>query len=192
MKRAALYLRVSSEQQTVENQRPELEQLARARGLEVVTTYEENVSAVKVRPAFKRMLEDAHRGRFDVLVIWAIDRFGRSMVGNLDDVMKLDARGVKLISARESWLEMDGPARPLLVGVFSWVAEQERRRLSERTIAGMERARSQGRHVGRPRAAVTLSIARELRAQGVAMPDLARQLGVSESSVRRALRKESA
>jgi DNA invertase Pin-like site-specific DNA recombinase len=152
--RAALYLRVSTEEQTVENQRPELVKMARARGLKVGATYEENASAVKERPAFAKMMADAHAGRFDVLIIWAIDRFGRTMAGNLADVMALDARGVRIISARESWLEMDGPARSLLVAVFSWVAEQERRRLSERTRAGLERVRARGVRIGRPAARI--------------------------------------
>lgn len=190
MKRAALYLRVSSEEQTVENQRPELARLAKARGLKVVATYEENVSAVKVRPAFARMMEDAHARRFDVLVIWAIDRFGRSMAGNLADVMALDARGVRIVSARESWLEMDGPARALLVAVFSWVAEQERRRLSERTIAGMERARASGLHVGRPRASIPLAVVQSLASAGCSLNEIARRYEVSPRTLARRLRAE--
>lgn len=189
--RAALYLRVSTEEQTVENQRPELLALARMRGLDVVRTYEENVSAVKVRPAFDLMMADAHMGIFNVLIIWAIDRFGRSMLGNLEAILSLDRRNVTTISARESWLELGGPTRGLLIGVFSWVAEQERARLSERTTAGMKRAQAQGRHVGRPIAIRNASVARALAEGGHTQRAIAKQLGVSQAAVSRALARDA-
>jgi site-specific DNA recombinase len=87
----ALYLRTSTDRQTVECQRPEVEQLARARGYTVVGVYEEQASAAKARPKYEQMLKDAKRGKFDVLVVWALDRFGRSMTGNLTDVLELAA-----------------------------------------------------------------------------------------------------
>ncbi len=82
---AAIYLRVSKTDgsQSLDNQRPEVEQLARARGLHVAHVYEEQQSAAKHRPEYEAMLKDAKRGKFGVLVVWALDRFGRSMVGNL-------------------------------------------------------------------------------------------------------------
>jgi DNA invertase Pin-like site-specific DNA recombinase len=98
-KRVALYLRVSTDRQTTENQRPEVEELARQRG-QIVATYEEVASSKKARPEFERMIRDVRRGKFDVLVIWAIDRFGRSMTGNLQDVTELDRLGVRVVSPR--------------------------------------------------------------------------------------------
>ena len=126
MSTAAIYLRVSSDQQTTDCQRPDVEQLARARGHRVVHVYEERVSAVKHRPMYERMLADAKRGKFKVLVIWALDRFGRSMTANLNDVLELDRLGVEVVSVRETWFDTGGPVRSLLVAIFSWVAEQER------------------------------------------------------------------
>ncbi len=149
--RAAIYLRVSSEDQTYENQRPDIERVVSTRGYKLVATYEEHASAAKPRAEFTRMMRDAHRGMFDVLVVWALDRFGRSMVGNIQAVLDLDRRGVQVVSVREPWLDTGGGAvRPLLIAIFGWVAEQERTRLSERTKAGMDRARRSGIHVGRP------------------------------------------
>jgi putative DNA-invertase from lambdoid prophage Rac len=115
---AAVYLRVSSDRQTVENQRPDVEQLARARGLEVAHVYEAAASAVKHRPRYEAMLKDAKRGKFGVLVVWALDRFGRSMVGNLQDVLELDRIGVQVVSVREPWLDTGGPVRTLLIAIF--------------------------------------------------------------------------
>lgn len=186
-RRAALYLRVSTDKQHSENQRPEVEQLARARGFEVVKVYEEAASAVKHRPGYTQMMKDAKRGVFDVLVIWAIDRFGRSMSGNLNDVLDLDRIGVTIISVQESWLDTSSPVRSLLVGIFSWAAEQERARLVERTKAGLERARRRGAKIGRPRRQFDLERALELRAEGRPLRVVAAEVGVGYATLCRAL-----
>ncbi len=94
--RALLYLRVSSIDLTTDNQRPALEQLARARGLTIVGDYEEQASAAKSRARFDAMMRDAHRGVFAVLLIWALDRFGRETIGNLLAVRELDRLGVRI------------------------------------------------------------------------------------------------
>jgi putative DNA-invertase from lambdoid prophage Rac len=185
--RAAIYLRVSTDKQSNENQKPEVEQLARARGFEVVTVYEEQVSAVKKRPEYEQMLKDARRGKFDVLIVWALDRFGRSMVGNLGDVLELDRIGVTVISVKESWLDTGSPVRTLLIAIFSWVAEQERSRLVERTKAGVAAARRRGARLGRPRARLDHEHLRDLRAQGMSVRKIAESLGVGSSTVQRRL-----
>lgn len=150
MKRAALYLRVSRDDLSLDNQRLELEAMCRRRELQIVRTYEEQESAAaRDRPVHDRMLVDAHAGAFDVVVVWALDRLGRSMFGNIQDVLKLDACGVHIVSAQEQWLDTVGPVRQLLVAIFSWVAQQERERMIERTKAGMDRARAQGKTIGR-------------------------------------------
>jgi DNA invertase Pin-like site-specific DNA recombinase len=82
-KRGATYLRVSKGEQATANQRPDVQRLVRARKLHIVAEYEEKASAAKARAKFHAMMRDAHQGKFDVLVVWALDRFGRSMVGNL-------------------------------------------------------------------------------------------------------------
>jgi len=110
-------------------------------GYKVFTSYEEEASAAKKRPEHERMMKDAKRGAFQVLVIWALDRFGRSMTGNLADVLELDRVGVQVVSVRESWLDTGSPVRTLLLAIFSWLAEQERVRIGERTRARMAAAR---------------------------------------------------
>ncbi len=177
MTKAAIYLRVSSQHQTTENQLPGIEQLARARGLTVTDAYEEQVSAVKHRPQYERMLRDAKRGRFRVLVLWSLDRFGRSLAGNVSDLLELDRLGVTVISVQESWLDSTGPTRGLLIAIMSWCAEQERTRLIERTKAGMERARRRGAKIGRPRREFDVLRAHELRAKGMSLRAVAAEVG---------------
>lgn len=190
MKRAALYVRVSTGEQTTANQLPELRRMARTRELKIVRTFTETESATKLRPQFDAMMTAAHAGEFDVLLVWALDRFGRSLVGNLEAVHALDARGVRLISARESWLDTSGPQRSLLVAIFSWVAEQERARLIERTKAGMDRARAEGRPIGRPPVLFHTTHALALLSRpGATYRTVAAELEISESSLRRAVKR---
>lgn len=185
--RAAIYLRVSTEDQTLDNQRADVQQIIRARRLKTVASYEEKASAARARPKFNEMLEAAHRGEFEVLVVWALDRFGRSMVGNLQAVLDLDRAGVEVISVRESWLDTGGPVRPLLIAIFGWIAEQERLRMGERTKAGLERARRQGVVIGRPRKSIDLRRAKALVKEGLSIREAAKRLRVSATTLHRAL-----
>ncbi len=184
---AALYIRVSTDRQTAENQLAELRQLAAARGFEPMS-YEEVESAAKARPVMDRMLADARAGRVRAILVWALDRLHRSMVGSIQTVLECDRIGVPVISVREPWLDTSGPVRPLLVAIFGWVAEQERTRLIERTRAGLERARHQGTRLGRPPvSAILLRAAAELVAAGVPVAEAARRKGVKRTTLRRFL-----
>jgi putative DNA-invertase from lambdoid prophage Rac len=187
-KRAAIYLRVSRGEQS-ENQRPAVDRLRRARKLKLVATYQESASAVKTRPQFEKMMRDPHEGAFDVLVIWSLDRLGRSMVGNLQAVLELDRRGVEVVSVREPWLDTGGPVRALLIAIFGWIAEQERAQIVARTKAGIERARRKGVRIGRPERVIDLRAARALRAEGLSYRDVAKRRRVPIMTVYRALRR---
>ncbi len=192
-KHAAIYLRVSTDEQTVDNQRPDLERIAKARGLAISATYAERASAAKHRPAFDRMMADARRGAFEVLIVWSLDRFGRSMAGNVNDALALDGAGVAIVSVREPWLDTGGPVRDLLLAIFSWVAEQELRRLVERTRAGMQRARTNGTKsgnpIGRPRRLPRADVqrARSMRSEGRSVRAIALAMRTPRSTVARAL-----
>jgi DNA invertase Pin-like site-specific DNA recombinase len=184
---AALYVRVSTDRQTAENQLIELQQLAAARGFESAV-YEEVESAVKSRPVLERMLGDARTGRVRAIMVWALDRLHRSMIGSIQTVLECDRIGVPVVSVREPWLDTSGPVRPLLVAIFGWVAEQERARLIERTRAGLERARREGKRLGRPpESTVLLHAAAELVARGTPVAEAARLKGVSRTTLRRFL-----
>ncbi len=186
--RCAIFTRVSTADQCLSNQRAVVEQLATQRGFEITAVYEEQVSGTAAkRPELERMLSDAHAGRFDTLCIWALDRLGRSMFGNLQVVLDLDKKGVNIISVQESWLALDGPVRQLLVAVFSWVAGQEKARMVERVKVGMARARREGKHLGRPRRDLDLRHALDLRGQGLSVRAVAKEMKLSPATVFRAL-----
>ena len=185
---AAVYLRVSTDRQTVENQRRAVEELARARGYEPVV-YEESESAAKARPVLDQLLDDVRLGKRQAVVVWALDRLQRSMAGCIDTVLELDRLGVPVLSVREPWLDTSGPVRSLLVAIFGWVAEQERTRLVDRTRAGIQRAREQGtrsgKAIGRPRREVDAARVVELREAGRSWRSIARALKVPVRTLRR-------
>lgn len=188
-KRCAVYLRVSTDRQTVSNQAAEVCRMVAARGYEA-EVYEEIESAAKARPVLDRLLCDARAGRVGAVAVWALDRLHRSMVGAIQTVLELDRLGVQVLSVREGWLDTSGPVRPLLVAIFGWVAEQERARLIERTRAGIDRARREGKRLGRPSASPLLVAAALAEVErGASIRAAARAAGVSERTLRRTLRR---
>src|SRR5437588_10771523 len=104
-----------------------------------------------------------------------------------ETVLELDRVGVQVGSVKESFLDTSGPVRPLLIAIFGWLAQQERERLIERTRAGLERARRQGRRIGRPRAHVDVAKALALRGEGKSIREVAMVLGVGAATLHRAL-----
>lgn len=192
MNRCAIYVRVSTDDQTVENQLPALAGLASTRKLQVTHTFEDVMSGAKFkRPGFDRMMAGARRGEFQYILVWAVDRLGRSMPKIIETVVELDRLGVSLVSYSEGWLDTSGPTRSLLLSIFAWVAEQERTRLIERTVAGLDRARAAGKRLGRPTVTVDLDEACRLRKSGLSIIKAAAKLGVGVGTLHRALQSDN-
>ncbi len=187
MKMAAIYLRTSTDRQHTANQEPAVRRLAEARGYEVVKVFEEQVSAVKHRPAWAALREGAHRGDYHAVIIYALDRIGRSMVGNVQEVLTLDRLGVEVVSVREPWLDIGGPIRTLLIAILSWVAEEERRQIASRSKLGVERARREGKRIGRPPTAIDVELAGGLKDDGLSVRAIAKRLNIPKSTVHKAL-----
>lgn len=185
--KAALYLRVSTDEQTVENQRPELARIAKARGFEVVRVFEETESGAKRLPVLQQLMRDANRRRFDVVMVWALDRLGRNMADVVARVLHFDRLGVVLVSHAETWLDQPEPVRSLLVSVFAWVAQQERHRLIVRTNAGLDRARARGVKLGRPRVVVNVHALAQCWVDGLTVRQASIRLGVSLATLKRAI-----
>jgi len=125
MVRAAIWARVSTDRQETENQVLQLQEWARGRGLEVVQVYQVEESAWQGRhlKAFSQVYEDARKGRFRVLLVWALDRLSREgPLATLEIVHRLGRYGVQVLSYQESWAEAAGELRDLLLAVAGWVA----------------------------------------------------------------------
>lgn len=189
-KRVALYLRVSTDGQTTENQRRELQAVAERAGWQIVEAYEDHgISGAKgrdQRPAFDRLLKDAARRRFDLIAAWSVDRLGRSvqhLVGFLDEVHQL---GVDLYLHQQGIDTTTAAGKALfqMMGVF---AEFERAMIRERVHAGLNRARAQGKRLGRPtiEADTAAAITAALRAGGAGLHKIAKAHGVGVSTVQR-------
>lgn len=189
-KRVALYLRVSTDGQTTENQRLELAAVASRAGWEIVDVYEDQgISGAKgrdQRPAFDRLLKDAARRRFDLIAAWSVDRLGRSLqhlVGFLEDVHQL---GVDLYLHQQG-IDTTTPAGKALFQMLGVFAEFERAMIRERVHAGLNRARAQGKRLGRPtiEADTAAAITAALRAGGAGLHKIAKAHGVGVSTVQR-------
>lgn len=186
--KAAIYARVSTTNgQSVEPQLADLRRLAEARGFEIVEEYcDEGVSGAKdSRPALDKMLVDARRGRFKVLLVWKLDRLGRSishLVRLLEDFSSL---GVELVSFSEG-LDFTTSHGKLLYSLLSAFAEFERDCIRERVKAGLRNARAKGKRLGRPRRLVDTTRIAALRAQGRGWKAISCELGVGVSTVLRA------
>lgn len=155
MKTTVLYLRVSKsdESQDPTNQLKPLKKFADSLGLEVVGEYIDKASGGSAnRPQFQRMLKDAQKHKFDMILVWSLDRFSREGIGNtLAYLERLKKAKVGLKSLHESWLDTtDEGMGQLLIAIMSWVAQQERLRISERTKAGLVKAIANGKKLGRP------------------------------------------
>lgn len=154
--RAALWLRVSTDDrgQDPALQRADLEGVCRQRGWEVVKVYEVEESAFGKRPReqFQAMLEDARKGRFDVLVVWSMDRFSREGEWSVSRIMgALQDWRVQFYSYNEPFLDTSGPFAGFLIPLFAWLARQESLRKGRAVKLGMEKARRLGRRIGRPK-----------------------------------------
>jgi len=152
--KACIYSRVSTGQQDTANQSLALSEWAKKRGFEVVTTYEEQESGWKAghQRVLAKLLDDAKKRRFDIVLVWALDRLSREgPLAILTLVNRLKIYGVKVISYQESWTEAPGELADLLYALTGWVARMESQRRSERTKAGLARAVAQGKKLGRPR-----------------------------------------
>ena len=186
-KRAALYLRVSTLDQHPETQRYDLMQLAEQRGFQIVDEYVDWISGTRSRrPALDRMLSDAHRRRFDVLVVWAFDRLARSVRHFLQLLDELDHLGIEFVSFREN-VDSGGPLGRAMVTILGAVAELERNLIIERVRGGMRRARLEGQHIGRPKLIVDRDAVLRDRQRGHSIREVARLKRISRTSVCRIL-----
>ena len=196
-KRAAFYLRVSTNEQTVENQRRDLEASAAQRGWQIVATFEDaGISGSKgreQRPGLDAMLKAAVRGRFDVVMSWSVDRMGRSLQDLIGTLQELHGGKVDLFLHQQS-LDTTTPAGRAMFGMLGVFGEFERSMIQARVRAGMERAKANPRKgakaIGRPKiGADTEKAIRDRLVAGTGMLKIAKELGIGSGTVQRVRRE---
>ena len=188
--RVATYLRVSTDKQLVENQRRELSAYIQARGWALTREYcDEGISgAADRRPALDELLSDARRRKFDTVLIWSLDRMGRSLRHLLTVIDELQSVNVSLVSLRDG-LDLSSASGRLQLAVLGALSQFERDRLRERVMCGLERARAQGTRLGGRLKEIPAEDMR--RVSHLSVRAAARELGVAVNTYQRVRRAVS-
>lgn len=187
--RVALYARVSTcNGQDPEMQLSELRECASRRGWEIATEYvDQGVSGSKEsRPQLNQLMADAYRRKFDAVLVWKIDRFGRSLKHLVNALADLCAYGIAFVSFRDN-LDLSTPSGRLTFQIIGAMAEFERSLIQERVKAGLRDARAKGKKFGRPRVEIDATRVAELRRDGLSWSQVCRALNVSKGSAQRSI-----
>lgn len=193
--RAGIYARVSTTNhgQDPQLQTREMREYCERRGWNVVDEYVDvGISGTKdSRPELNRLMADAHRRRFDTILVWKLDRFGRSLRHLVNSLAELEARGIAFISLRDN-LDLSTPSGRLMFQIIGAMAEFERALIAERVKAGMQNARAKGRRIGRPsRIPLTEDLKKEIAASyrrgDGSFRKLASQFGCSLGTIQRCI-----
>jgi DNA invertase Pin-like site-specific DNA recombinase len=188
--RAAVYARVSTSDQKNAIQIGELTDYVQRRGWELAGVYEDQMSGARAsRPGLDRLMDDAKLRRFDVVVVWKLDRFGRSLMHCIAGIQELTTLSVRFIAVSQG-LDTDqaSPTSRLLLHILASVAEFERELIQDRVAAGMKHAKAKGKSIGRPRRVFSRDEVVRLRAQGLSIEKVARQVGIGVGTVVRTLK----
>ena len=192
MFRAGLYARVSTnEQQTLAMQNRAMREYAARRGWTIALQVREVNSGAARREARERLLDAARRREIDIVLVWRLDRWGRSVTDLLATLQELEHLGVGFVSLTEA-LDLTTPAGRAMAGLLAIFAEFEREILRERTRAGLAHARRSGKRLGRPAtAAIHADEVRRLHRAGMSKSEIARRVRIGRSSVRRLLARKT-
>jgi len=184
--RVGIYARVSTTNgQSPEMQLSDLREYASRRGWEMFAEYVDNgVSGAKESwPELNRLMSDAHRRHFDVVLCWKVDRFGRSLKHLVNALADLDSYGIAFVSLRDN-LDLSTPSGRLMFQIIGAMAEFERSLIQERVRAGLRNAKLKGKMLGRPRRIVSSDEMSRLRDQGASFREIAKAVGASPGTVR--------
>jgi DNA invertase Pin-like site-specific DNA recombinase len=196
-KRVTLYARVSTKDkgQDTENQLAQLREFCAKQDWTIVHEYIDRMSGKRSdnRPQFQAMMGAAARHEFDLVLFWSLDRFSREgVLPTLKSLEQLTACGVGWKSFTEQYFDSCGIFRDAVISIAATLAKQERIKISERTIAGLQRARKQGRIGGRPRVVTNRRKVTELHAAGRSLGEIAAEMNLSKSTVARIVRQAPA
>jgi DNA invertase Pin-like site-specific DNA recombinase len=188
--RIAIYARVSTDKQDNGNQLIQLREFAAKQGWEVIAEYVDVMSGSgkKVRPQFERMLLHASQRKFELLLFWKLDRLSREGVRKtLAYLERLDSWGVAWRSFMEPFFDSCGIMRDVVIAIMSTLAQQERIGISDRTKAGLARAKRAGKKLGRRAVSVDVAAVQRLRAAGHGLRLVAKEMGFSVNTIQKAL-----
>ncbi len=190
MKNVGIYARVSTEDQTSIQQLEALKDYCKKVGYEIVDEYiDEGERALKQnRPQYQRLLEDARRRKIDVILVYKLDRFSRSLKELVNTIALLKEQGVNFISYTEKDFDTTSATGQLMFHIVSAFAQFERDMISERTKLKLNHLKSRGVKLGRPRKAC-LNRVFELRTQGLSLSQIGREIGCDRSTVSKVLKK---
>jgi DNA invertase Pin-like site-specific DNA recombinase len=188
MTRVAVYGRVSTQEQTAENQLGPLRKFCEARGWTVAAEFvDEGISGAKTkRPALNRLMAVVRKREIDGVVVWKFDRFGRSTKHLVESLELFQELGITFVSMTEG-IDTSTSTGKLMFGIISAFAQFERDLIRERTMAGLERARRKGKRLGRPKKVYDRSKVQRLHSQGKSLREISKALGISHTTVRRLL-----
>jgi len=192
MKKVGCYYRVSTKNQTILNQKLELESLAERMGYEIVEEYkDEGISGAKnrdERPALNEMMKDAVRGKFEMILCYDLSRLGRNLEELIRIMNEMNSLNINLFFYREA-INTDTSSGKLMFSMFGVLAQWEKSLISERIISGINRARTQGKKIGRPSTfnEGLMQAVRKMREKGMGIVAISRTLGIGVSSVYRSL-----
>src|SRR6201996_2156185 len=191
MKRATLYMRVSTLDQHPETQLYDLRQMAQQRGYQIVEEYTDTISGARARrPGLDALMRDARLTRFDVVRVWPSDRIPRSVRHFLDVLDELNRLNIEFISFREQ-IDTGGPLGRAVVVIIGAIAELERNLIVERVRAGMRRAKLEGRHIGRTPIELDRNAILRDRQRGHSLSQLAKSHLVSRATIHRVLKEHA-
>jgi DNA invertase Pin-like site-specific DNA recombinase len=189
--RVAIYARVSTlTSQDPEVQLRDLREYASRRGWKIAEEYvDQGVSGAReTRPALNRLMKDAGRRKFDGVLVWKLDRFGRSLRHLVNALAELEARGVSFVSLGDN-IDLSTPAGRLMFQIIGAMAEFERALIQERVRAGLRNARAKGKRLGRPRRPINIEEVEKMRGVGLGERAIARELGIAPGTLIAAARR---
>lgn len=186
--RVGVYCRVSTKDQTTENQLLDLRKYCQARGWQITAEcMDEGISGAKDdRPALKQVMDLARKRKIDAVLVWRFDRFARSLAHLVNSLEELRRLGVEFVSYQES-IDTSTAQGRMVFGVMASLAEFERALIQERIRSGLRRARSHGKQLGRPKVSVDRATALRMHQEGRSLRQIAQDIGTTKSTLSRLL-----
>ena len=183
MKKVAVYLRVSTDEQSTENQMSKVQNWAEFKGVKIKSIYQENASGRNdARPERKRLIEQAMKGRYDTVIVWALDRWGRSSADISTSIDEMSSMGITFVSLNPQ-IDTSTPMGAGVLKILGALADIERTLMAERQRAGIERARAEGKLLGREKRHLDEIRLMELREEGHSIRAIAEMMNAPRSTI---------